>query len=177
MRARRSAQPTTTGITLRDLATAAVPIARSLAAIHLPVLRPPTPVFVSWAVTEACNLKCAHCAMNRPLPDELDRGQRLEIARRLAASDAWGVSLIGGEPLLVKDVFEYARILKSGGMRVFLGTNGERLDRHIDEVLDLGIDYLTVSFEGHTAREHDAFRGRAGLFERVGAALDTLLTR
>jgi MoaA/NifB/PqqE/SkfB family radical SAM enzyme len=171
------AQPTTTGITLADLASAALPLARNLAALHLPVLRAESPAFASWAVTESCNLKCAHCSMNRPLPDELDHEQRLEVARRLARSEAWGVSLIGGEPLLVKGLFEYARILKAGGKRVFLGTSGERLDRHVDELLDVGLDYLTVSFEGHTAAEHDAFRGRAGLFERVSAALETLSAR
>jgi MoaA/NifB/PqqE/SkfB family radical SAM enzyme len=172
-----AAQPTTTGVTLRDLATAAVPLARNIAATHLPVLRAATPAFASWAVTEACNLKCAHCSMNRPLPDELNHEQRLEVARRLSASEVWGVSLIGGEPLLVKGLFEYARILKSGGKRVFLGTSGERLDRHLDELLDVGIDYLTVSFEGHTAAEHDRFRGRDGLFDHVSAGLAAIRAR
>jgi len=177
MYARRQAQPTTTGVTLRDLASAVVPLARNLSGMHLPVLRASAPAFASWAVTEGCNLKCAHCNMNRPLPDELDHAQRLEVARRLAASDAWGVSLIGGEPLLVKGLFEYARILKAAGKRVFLGTSGERLDRHVDDLFDAGIDYLTVSFEGHTAAEHDAFRGRQGLFDRVAAALETISAR
>ncbi len=177
MRIARRAQPTTTGITLGDLATAALPLARNLAAMHLPLLRAKSPAFASWAVTEGCNLRCAHCSMNRPLPDELTHEQRLDVARKLAASDAWGVSLIGGEPLLVKGLFEYARILKSAGKRVFLGTSGERLDRHIDDLFESGIDYLTVSFEGHTAAEHDAFRGRAGLFDRVAAALAQITAR
>jgi MoaA/NifB/PqqE/SkfB family radical SAM enzyme len=174
---RARAQPTTTGVTLRDLASAIVPLARNVASIHLPMLRASSPAFASWAVTEACNLKCAHCSMNRPLPDELDHEQRLEVARRLAASDAWGVSLIGGEPLLVKGIFEYAQILKRGGKRVFLGTSGEKLDRHLDEVFDAGIDYLTVSFEGHAASEHDRFRGRLGLFDRVSAAIEAIRAR
>lgn len=177
MRRARPTQPTTTGVTLRDLATAAFPLARNLASMHLPMLRAKSPAFASWAVTEGCNLKCAHCSMNRPLPDELTHEQRLDVARKLAASDAWGVSLIGGEPLLVKGLFEYAKILKTAGKRVFLGTSGERLDRHIDELFDAGIDYLTVSFEGHTAAEHDAFRGRAGLFDRVAAALAKITAR
>ena len=173
----RRARPTTTGVTLRDLATAIVPLGRNLAAMHLPMLRASSPAFASWAVTEGCNLKCAHCSMNRPLPDELTHEQRLAVAHKLAASDAWGVSLIGGEPLLVKGLFEYARILKAAGKRVFLGTSGERLDRHIDELFDAGIDYLTVSFEGHTPGEHDAFRGKPGLFNRVAAALSAITAR
>lgn len=177
MWSRRKAQPTTTGVTWRDLASAVVPLGRNLAATHLPVLRGASPAFVSWAVTEGCNLRCAHCTLNRPLPDELTHDERLEVARRLAASDVWGVSLIGGEPLLVRGLFEYARILKSAGKRVFLGTNGEQLDKHLDELLAVGIDYLTVSFEGHTATAHDAFRGRIGLFDRVAAALADLGAR
>lgn len=164
-------------MTLRDLATAVVPLGRNLAAMHLPMLRASSPAFASWAVTEGCNLKCAHCSMNRPLPDELTHEQRLAVAHKLAASDAWGVSLIGGEPLLVKGLFEYARILKAAGKRVFLGTSGERLDLHIDELFDAGIDYLTVSFEGHTPEEHDAFRGKPGLFHRVASALEAITAR
>ena len=168
----------TTGVTLRDLSAAVIPLARNIASMHLPVLRASSPAFASWAVTEACNLKCAHCSMNRPLPDELSHEQRLAVAQRLAASSVWGVSLIGGEPLLVKGLFDYARIIKkSGKKRLFLGTSGERLDRHLDEIFDVGLDYLTVSFEGHTADAHDAFRGRDGLFARVVSALEAIRAR
>jgi MoaA/NifB/PqqE/SkfB family radical SAM enzyme len=167
----------TTGVTLRDLSAAVIPLARNIGSMHLPVLRSASPAFASWAVTEACNLKCAHCSMNRPLPDELTHEQRLEVARKLAKSEVWGVSLIGGEPLLVKGLFEYARIIKAGGKRLFLGTSGERLDRHLDEIFDVGLDYLTVSFEGHTANAHDAFRGKEGLFDRVVKALETIAAR
>ena len=177
MRFLRRAQPTTTGVRLLDLSAALLPLARNLAGKHVPALRPSSPAFASWAVTEGCNLKCAHCSMNRPLPDELTHEQRLAVAHELGKSSAWGVSLIGGEPLLVKGLFEYARIIKAGGKRLFLGTNGERLDVHLDEVLAVGVDYLTVSFEGHPAAEHDAFRGRAGLFDRVSAALAELARR
>lgn len=168
------ATPTTTGVSLGDLGAAVIPLARNLASRHLPVVRARHPVFLSWAVTEACNLACAHCSMNRPLPDELDAAQRREVARRIAASEAWGVSLIGGEPLLVDGVFDLARTLKGGGKRVFLGTSGDRLERHAAEVLDAGIDVVTVSVEASDAASHDAFRGRAGLFDRVSRGIEAL---
>jgi MoaA/NifB/PqqE/SkfB family radical SAM enzyme len=115
--------------------------------------------------------------MNRPLPDELDHAQRLEMARKLAQSEVWGVSLIGGEPLIVEGLFEYARILKSGGKRVFLGTSGDRLGRCVDQIFDVGLDVLTISIEGSTAEAHDAFRRRAGLFDRVVQAVDAIAGR
>lgn len=169
--------PTTTGVTLGHLGAAIVPLARNIASTHLPVLRAKHPVFLSWAVTEACNLACAHCSMNRPLADELDAAQRREVARRLAASDAWGVSLIGGEPLLVEGVFDLARTLKASGKRVFIGTSGDRLGRYVDAVLDSGIDVVTISVDAGNAAAHDAFRGRAGLFDRVEKAADALRAR
>lgn len=177
MAPRQRSTPTTTGVTLGDLGPALVPLARNLAGTHLPVLRAKNPVFLSWAVTEGCNLACAHCSMNRPLPDELDRGQREAIARKLAASDAWGVSLIGGEPLLVPGVFDLARTLKAGGKRVFLGTSGDKLGRHVGDVLASGLDVLTVSVDAADAAHHDAFRKRVGLFDRVERALDELRAR
>ncbi len=177
MSPRQRTTPTTTGVTLGDLGPALVPLARNIAGTALPVLRAKNPVFLSWAVTEACNLACAHCSMNRPLPDELTRAQRLTVARKLAASDAWGVSLIGGEPLLVDGVFELARTLKDGGKRVFIGTSGDRLGRHVGAVLDAGIDVVTLSVDAAEAAKHDAFRGRAGLFDRVERAADELRAR
>ncbi len=169
--------PTTTGVSLGDLGSSVVPLARNIAATRLPILRPPEPVFATWAVTEACNLACAHCDMNRPLPDELDHAQRTEMARRLAQSGVWGVSLIGGEPLLVEGIFEYARILKDGGKRVFIGTSGDRLARYVDRVLDSGIDVVTVSIEGDGAEAHDRFRRRPGLFDRAVAAFDAIASK
>ena len=169
--------PTTTGVGLRDLGPSLVPLARNIAGIGLPILRAKNPVFVTWAVTEACNLGCAHCSMNRPLKDELDHAQRLEMARKLAASDAWGVSLIGGEPLLVEGLWEYARILKEGGKQVFVGTSGDRLGRFVDQILDIGLDVVTVSIEGSSAEAHDAFRRRTGLFGRILDATDAITAR
>ncbi len=174
MTSRPRLYPTTTGVSLGDLGPSLVPLARNIAATRLPVLRAPEPVFATWAVTEACNLACAHCDMNRPLPDELDHAQRIEMARRLARSGVWGVSLIGGEPLLVEGIFEYARILKDGGKRVFIGTSGDRLGRYVDRVLDTGIDVVTVSIEGDGAEAHDRFRRRPGLFDRAVAAFDAI---
>jgi MoaA/NifB/PqqE/SkfB family radical SAM enzyme len=177
MAARQRLYPTTTGVVLRDLGPSIVPLARNIASFRLPMLRPKNPVFVTWAMTEACNLACAHCSMNRPLPDELDREQRLEMARRLAKSEIWGVSLIGGEPLLVDELFECARILKAGGKRLFLGTSGDRLGRFVNEVFDSGLDVITISSEGGSAAEHDAFRHRNGLFDRIVGAVDTISAR
>ena len=168
--------PTTSGVSLRDLGAAVVPLARNVASIQVPGLRAQSPVFASWTVTLACNLGCAHCSFNRPLPDELPHAERLEVAHRLARSTVWGVSLIGGEPLLVKELFEYARILKQAGKRVFLGTSGDRLGQFIGEILE-AVDVVTVSVEGSTADAHDAFRRRRGLFGRVLQALDDLAAR
>src|SRR2546430_12013763 len=85
----------------------------------------------------------------RPLPDELPHAERLEVAHRLARSTVWGVSLIGGEPLLVQELFEYARILKQGGKRVFLGTSGDRLGEVVGDALDAR-DGVTLSLERST---------------------------
>lgn len=169
--------PTTTGVSLGDLGPSLIPLARNIAGIRLPVLGASNPVFMTWAVTEACNLACAHCSMNRPLPDELTHTQRIEVARRLARSDAWGVSLIGGEPLLVEGLWEYARILKNGGKRVFIGTSGDRLGRFVDQIFDIGVDVITISIEGGSAEAHDAFRRRAGLFQRIVEAVDAISAR
>jgi MoaA/NifB/PqqE/SkfB family radical SAM enzyme len=173
----RKLYPTTSGVSVRDLGSALMPLARNIASIQAPALRARNPSFATWTVTKACNLGCNHCSMNRPDPDELTHAGRLEVAHRLARSTVWGVSLIGGEPLLVKGLFDYARIIKSGGKRLFLGTSGDRLGSCIDQIFDVGIDVVTISAEGNTAETHDAFRHRTGLFGRILQSIEVIAAR
>jgi sulfatase maturation enzyme AslB (radical SAM superfamily) len=114
MAAGRKLYPPPRACRWRDLVAAVVPLARNVASMHVPdpcgrIVRRSPP----GRSPDACNLGCAHCALNRPRPDELTHAQRLEVAHRLARSHVWGVSLIGGEPLLVDGLFEYAAIAQA----------------------------------------------------------------
>src|SRR5947208_12856840 len=63
--------PTTSGVSLRDLGAAVVPLARNVASIQVPGLRAQSTVFASWTVTLACNLVCSYVCFYRSLLDQL----------------------------------------------------------------------------------------------------------
>ncbi len=65
------------------------------------------------------------------------------------------------------ELFRYAA---GAGLRVTISTNGTRITRPLArELKAIGVAYVGISLDGIGA-EHDAFRGRAGAFDKVVAA-------
>lgn len=152
------------------LGRGAVPMLGNLSSVLFGRPMTKAPVWVTWALTERCSMKCGHCSFGPKTP-ELDHVQRTAVARRLGRSGVWGVSLIGGEPTLVEQLADYAAILKEEGRYVTVGTSGFRLARHLDGLIACGVDSIVISVDHMRAAEHDAFRGRAGLFDEASAAV------
>lgn len=161
-------------VTFSALGRAAVPLAGNLTSLLGGAPLAKAPVYVTWAVTERCNMRCRHCSFG-PATPEATEPQRATIARRLADSSAWGVSLIGGEPTLVPTLVEHAQTLKRAGKYVSVGTSGHRLSRLVDGLVAAGVDTLVISADHHRADEHDAFRGRPGLFAEIEAVVQHLV--
>jgi MoaA/NifB/PqqE/SkfB family radical SAM enzyme len=154
-------------VRLGDLVGAAPQLARNIGGfVARGAAGGSAPAFVTWALTERCPMRCAHCDMGKARR-ELSRRQRLALAHQLAASQVWGVSLIGGEPTLLPNLADLASILVSAGKHVTLGSSGFGLERHLDALLRLPIANLTLSVDSHDAATHDGLRGRAGLFAAV----------
>src|ERR1039458_8354802 len=69
------------------------------------------PYIAIWEVTRACDLACVHCrasAESKRYPDELDKGQALDLIGQIAE---WKVPLFvmtGGDPLKRDDLLELA---------------------------------------------------------------------
>jgi MoaA/NifB/PqqE/SkfB family radical SAM enzyme len=61
------------------------------------------PVFVAWLPTNNCNLKCQHCTSTLDsMP--VDAGKVMLAARRIAQSKVFGVTISGGEPLILPNI-------------------------------------------------------------------------
>jgi heme b synthase len=135
---------------------------------------------VFWETTARCNLQCIHCrarATPEPGPDELTTNEALAFIRSLASTAPAKPILIlsGGEPLLRADIFEIAAEATRLGLRVALATNGTLVDDETAaSVKAAGIVRASISLDGPNAAVHDAFRGRAGAFDRAVAGLKRL---
>jgi MoaA/NifB/PqqE/SkfB family radical SAM enzyme len=119
---------------------------------------------VDWWITSQCNLSCDFCY--GPDPEEKGPvGLRAGILRALEESSARVVTFCGGEPLLVKEISEYAATLGQHGKSAVLNTNGERLRKRLYDTRPGWefrlADFAMVGFsvDGSTPEIHQRMRG------------------
>ncbi len=137
--------------------------------------------YVRIAVTTACNLRCTYCLREehqerQPGVAQLDIGQMKSIIGVLAEMGIRKIRFTGGEPLLRRDIGELVRLAKStpGIDDVKLTTNGVLLDRHLEELIDAGLDGINLSLDTLDAGKFYEI-ARRDRFPQVRKALDTLL--
>ncbi len=130
------------------------------------------PVVVTWEVTQACDLKCAHCRGDaRPQrdPRELTFREGAALLERISAFGAPGpvVVFTGGDPLKRPDLFALVEHAVSLGLpAAVIPAPTPGVDRAvIQRLTKAGARRLALSLDGAIASRHDAFRGEAGSFE------------
>ncbi|WP_449065259.1 radical SAM protein [Planomonospora algeriensis] len=134
------------------------------------------PTDVIWDVTYACPLRCVHCysESGRRPARQLSHGDMLRLADAIVAMRPESVEFAGGEPLVVKGIYEVAERIGRAGVAVNLYTGGWTLTPETAEEAARVFRRITVSVDGTDAETHDRIRGRAGSFDRAMNALAML---
>ena len=136
------------------------------------------PITIQWHLTTKCQNNCKHCYMYDPQTyyrekeRTLTLRQKIEILNQL---DEFGrkygfafkhFSLIGGDPLLADDVFDFIKVLRKRSKIVSLVGNPETLtDENCKKLKRYGIRYFNLSLDG-MEKTHDLIRGQ-GSFKRT----------
>lgn len=154
----------------RTLARRALPIAQ-LGARRL--LGRKSPYQMTLSLTNRCNFRCEYCAIPLQKRAEMDTGEWRAAIDDLASAGMGRASIIGGEPLLRKDVGAIVRHLRDRGVHASMNTNGWFVPERIDELAALNL--VCVTLDG--AREHHNRQRHAGSYNRALAAIDALLAR
>lgn len=162
------------GIYPEDLLRASSVLALNIFDLFLHTRFSKAPAFVTWALTERCRLRCKHCSMGFS-SEELKHDDRIGVAQKLAKSSLWGVSLIGGEPSLIKELPQYAAILKSHNKYVSVGSSGVGLMPYLDELIRIKVDTIVLSLDSHLEKKHDVFRNRQGTFKEAEDVAEYIL--
>jgi pyruvate-formate lyase-activating enzyme len=129
-------------------------------------------------LTRRCNMACAHCSVESG-PKAGEKGPSLEelLASVRAAAEAGvrAVIVTGGEPMLrERAAIEVVRECRRLGLGTRIATNGfwgrtpERARRTLVELVDAGLNGLTVSYD----RFHAAFQGPEPVVNIARAAAD-----
>ncbi|GHF59206.1 radical SAM/SPASM domain-containing protein [Streptomyces mashuensis] len=134
------------------------------------------PEVVVWDTTYACPLRCSHCysESGRRPSRQLSPEDMLRVADALISLGPRVVALSGGEPLLVKGLFEVAGRLSRAGVKTAVYTSGWVMEPWMADGLAQVFDEVIVSLDGATAQVHDRIRGRRGSFDRALSALTML---
>ena len=135
-----------------------------------------TPDFIIWDITYRCPLRCTHCysESGRREPRQLDSDHLFRLADALISLKPKGIAISGGEPLVVKDIFEIGSRLSKAGIELYMYTSGWTLSRAMLPSIMALFSKVAVSVDGATAEVHDRIRGRAGSFDRAMHALSQL---
>jgi MoaA/NifB/PqqE/SkfB family radical SAM enzyme len=151
-------------------------LARALPVLKLGarrLMRRKSPFQMTLSLSNRCNFRCTYCEIPLQQRDELSTADWLGVIDDLHAGGMGRASIIGGEPLLRKDVGEIIDHLKQRGVHASMNTNGWLVE---DRIGDIGaLDLVCVTLDGPEAI-HDRQR-HAGSYARVLRALEVLRNR
>jgi len=139
------------------------------------------PLFVAWQLTNRCNSRCIACCEesgpDKAWPDELSRGEALDLAQRIVDAGIPYAAFGGGEPLAVPHCWEIFERLAAGGVALKIETDGSRIDDEAaDRIAVLAVECVQISVDGATAATHERVRP-GGSFASAIAAIGRLVAR
>lgn len=136
------------------------------------------PATATLSLTKACQCDCLHCSAvyyNHNKRQDLSTDAWLEALRQTVHLGVSTIILLGGEPLLRKDIFKLVESVPKNQAQVILFTNGEYLTpKNCEKLKRAGLMGAYVSLDSANAKEHDLGRRRDGLFDRAIAGISNL---
>ncbi|GAB7003066.1 mycofactocin radical SAM maturase [Nocardioides sp. AN3] len=137
------------------------------------------PICLTWELTYACNLECAHClsSSGRRDPRELTTEQCEAVIDELQRMQVFYVNIGGGEPTIRPDFWHLVEYAVAHQVGVKFSTNGVRLTPERAAWLASpacgGYVDVQISLDGATAEVNDRVRG-PGSYDTAITALRNL---
>lgn len=127
------------------------------------------PIEITIESTAKCNLSCPMCPRHVYTFDP--ENMSMDLYRKLVADCRDYVEFIWpygiGEPLMHPSIYEMIQVTRDAGIRTGISTNATLLDSgRSDQLLDSGLDYLILAFDGATAKTYEKYRAGA-TFEKT----------
>jgi len=139
------------------------------------------PLFIGIETSGVCNLRCVMCPHGQPDKHSARGLMSLEIFRAVvdeAREFAFDADLFGGgEPLLHPRIFDMVDYARQAGIRTRLHTNATVLtEERARNLLESGLDYLSLSFDGYTKQCYERTRLGAN-YEQTLANITSFLAQ
>jgi MoaA/NifB/PqqE/SkfB family radical SAM enzyme len=137
------------------------------------------PNLMSLAVNDACNARCEHCSFFEGVEDPsrtvLTTAQMTRVIHEAQDLGVSVLNLVGGEPLLRKDLPDLIRAVDRDLTTTILFTNGTLLPQRATSLRSAGLDSVYVSIDSANPEENDRFRGLSGGFDLALKAIEAAL--
>ena len=120
---------------------------------------------VSWNVTNACNMYCAHCYRDAgcKAEDELSTVDAKKLLTEIKRAGFQIMIFSGGEPLMRPDILELVKFASDLGLFPVFGTNGTLITPQMAKDLKAaGARAMGISLDSLDAAKHDKFRSFPG---------------
>lgn len=103
--------------------------------------------------TYRCNLRCSMCFIYKGGKNHIGNHTELDFKSWQKIVDEMSLFkphfyIIGGEPLIYKNILDLIKYIKGKGCYCSVNTNGVLLPQYSDQLLQTGIDKITVSVDG-----------------------------
>ncbi len=127
------------------------------------------PIEITLESTAKCNLYCPMCPRHIYTFD--NENMDLDLYKKVVQDCKDYVEFIWpygiGEPMIHPNIFEMIRITREAGIRTGMSTNATLLDeKRAGMLLDCGLDYLILAFDGATKDTYEKYRTGAS-FEKT----------
>lgn len=136
------------------------------------------PATATIAVNKTCQCQCTHCSAvyyNHSSKKEMNTLTLQEAIRQTVTLGVTNIILLGGEPLLRKDLNYLIASVPADLAIVTFFTNGEFLT--LERCLQLkkaGLLGAFVSLDSAVPKEHDGWRKRVGLYSKALQGIENL---
>ena len=128
--------------------------------------------YMRISITDRCNLRCRYCMPGGidclPMGELLTCGEIGAVCAQAAALGIDRFKITGGEPLVRNDCSRLISVIRKtpGVSQVTMTTNGVLLGEYLDELLEAGLDAVSISLDTLDPESFASITGRDEL-ERV----------
>ncbi len=141
------------------------------------------PRFISFTVTNTCNLRCRMCGQwseegyirdgtKSPTP-ALEVADWKRVVDEVAGHEIAFLLIRGGEPFLYPGLIELLEYIHGKGIFLSIDSNGTRLEQYAADLVRIGNMHITFSVDG-PEEIHDQVRGVTGTFQKAKAGIALL---
>jgi len=134
------------------------------------VITKKAPMYVQFALSKSCNLKCKMCSAveSRKHENELTLHEIEKLASILSHMGVCMIILTGGEPFLRNDIVSIIKAFSKHHIEVRLQTNGLLISKSkLKTVIDAGVSEVTISLDSLHPETQDFINQREGSWDEI----------